>query len=213
MNFLDAVKAGFKNYAQFRGTATRPEFWYWFLFTILVDLVASTFDNVINPVDPNNVNSLDSFTNTGLVSTLVSLALLLPNLTVGIRRMRDAGFSAWWLLVQAVPLVPLVITIGTFINEVVATGLLEDSSQLLMAPVYLLGAMAAASADTAYLTQLLSMFQGTFAWFGVTLLTGLAVLIFFLVIYIRPTKTFEQGNKLVAPSQAPAVNESTETTA
>jgi uncharacterized membrane protein YhaH (DUF805 family) len=213
MNFLDAVKAGFKNYAQFRGTATKPEFWYWFLFTILVNVVTSTIDSVISPAQMGDATSLESLTSSGVLNSISTLALALPTLTVGIRRMRDAGFSAWWLLLQALPIIPLGITFATFVNEIMATGLLDDPSQILLAPIYLLGAIAASASDTAYLAQIFSMFQGTLTWFGITLIVSFAVMIFFLVIYIRPTKTFEQGNKLVAPSQAQAVNESAETTA
>ncbi|MFM5904439.1 MAG: DUF805 domain-containing protein [Microbacteriaceae bacterium] len=209
MNFSQAVTAGFKNYAQFRGTATKPEFWYWFLFSILVSVVTSTIDNVISPSGMTDASSLDALSSSGMVNNIASIALALPSLTVGIRRMRDAGFSAWWLLAQGLPLIPLTMTIVTFVNEVTATGLIEDSSQLLLAPVYLLGAMAASASDPAYLEQLMTMFQGTFLWFGITLLVSLAVMIFFFVIYLRPTKTFEQGNKLVAPSQAQPVTETT----
>lgn len=209
MNFSQAVTAGFKNYAQFRGAATKPEFWYWFLFSILVSVVTSTIDNVISPSGMTDASSLDALSSSGMVNNIASIALALPSLTVGIRRMRDAGFSAWWLLAQGLPLIPLTMTIVTFVNEVTATGLIEDSSQLLLAPVYLLGAMAASASDPAYLEQLMTMFQGTFLWFGITLLVSLAVMIFFFVIYLRPTKTFEQGNKLVAPSQAQPVTETT----
>jgi light-regulated signal transduction histidine kinase (bacteriophytochrome) len=44
MDFVGAIKAGFLNYVNFRGTATRPEFWYWFLFTTLVGIVTSALE-------------------------------------------------------------------------------------------------------------------------------------------------------------------------
>jgi len=85
MDFVGAVRAGFKNYVNFRGTATRPEYWYWVLFTALVSIVANAIDR------------------TGSLSGLFSLATLLPGLGVTVRRLRDAGFfldmaiasSAW----------------------------------------------------------------------------------------------------------------------
>jgi uncharacterized membrane protein YhaH (DUF805 family) len=38
MNFLDAVKICFVKYAYFKGCASRPEFWWWFLFTVIASL-------------------------------------------------------------------------------------------------------------------------------------------------------------------------------
>lgn len=46
MDFVGAIKAGFKNYVNFRGTATRPEYWYWVLFTFLVSLVLGAFESL-----------------------------------------------------------------------------------------------------------------------------------------------------------------------
>ncbi|NCA08394.1 MAG: DUF805 domain-containing protein [Micrococcales bacterium] len=43
MDFVGAIKAGFKNYANFRGVASRPEYWYWILFITLASLVGSAF--------------------------------------------------------------------------------------------------------------------------------------------------------------------------
>src|SRR5262249_7708273 len=44
MTFSDAISSGFRNYVGFSGRAARSEFWYWILFTILVDIVASMID-------------------------------------------------------------------------------------------------------------------------------------------------------------------------
>ena len=38
MGFGDAVKLGFSNYANFSGGACRSEFWYWFLFVIILNI-------------------------------------------------------------------------------------------------------------------------------------------------------------------------------
>jgi uncharacterized membrane protein YhaH (DUF805 family) len=82
MDFVGAIKSGFSNYTNFRGAASRPEYWYWALFTFLASVVGTSLDMFI-PF---------SFAN------LFSVATLLPSLAVSVRRLRDAGFSWTWFL-------------------------------------------------------------------------------------------------------------------
>lgn len=113
LTFVDAVADGFRQWRNTVGTATRPTFWYWFLFTVLVSLVATTLDSVLLPPSSLVVpDSLDTFTGNQVrgildttlneslwtLGTAVTLWLFIPTLTVTIRRFRDAGSSvilAW----------------------------------------------------------------------------------------------------------------------
>jgi len=36
MNFIEAIKTCFTKYGEFKGCASRPEYWWWFLFTIVI---------------------------------------------------------------------------------------------------------------------------------------------------------------------------------
>lgn len=80
MNFGQAISVCLSKYATFTGRASRPEFWWFFLFQILISLAASMLGDA--------------------VAGLVSLGLLLPSLAVGTRRLHDIGKSGWWQLIM-----------------------------------------------------------------------------------------------------------------
>ena len=99
MNFGTAIKTVFTKYAVFKGVASRPEYWWFVLFTVIVSSVLNVFMG--DPNDPNPVVS-------GL-SLLFSLGTLIPSLSVTVRRFHDAGFSGKWLLLYLVPIVLFVV--------------------------------------------------------------------------------------------------------
>jgi uncharacterized membrane protein YhaH (DUF805 family) len=93
MNFQDAVRTCLqRKYADFGGRARRSEFWFFALFNILVQLVAGALDAVI-------------FGSATIFGAVAALAMLLPGIAVGARRLHDTGRSGWWLLIAFVPLI------------------------------------------------------------------------------------------------------------
>ncbi len=104
MSFQDAVRTSLtQKYADFNGRARRSEFWYFFLFTVIVSIVASVIDRIIG--------TNDMFSNNGLVGTIASLALLVPSLAVGARRLHDTDRSGWLQLLALIPLVGIILLI------------------------------------------------------------------------------------------------------
>ncbi|MBL4805477.1 MAG: DUF805 domain-containing protein [Alphaproteobacteria bacterium] len=91
-DFAYAITKGFTWYVNFKERSARYEFWYWTLFSFLVNLVAGLADG-----------SLLSG-GSGLASSIVSLGLLLPGLAVSVRRMHDIGRTGWWVLINFIPL-------------------------------------------------------------------------------------------------------------
>lgn len=100
MDFQTAIRTCFQKYATFEGRATRPEFWWWVLFTILIGLAA----NIIDVYALGTTE--DQFQ---LLSALVSLGILLPNLAVTARRLHDIGRSGWWMLIVLIPILGFLI--------------------------------------------------------------------------------------------------------
>lgn len=108
MDFTTAIRTCLSKYADFSGRARRSEYWYFFLFNILVSLVASVLDNILGT---------DMGTGSGVIGGLASLALLLPSLAAGVRRLHDISRSGWWILVGLIPLVGWIILIIWFVQD------------------------------------------------------------------------------------------------
>ncbi|HEY5799015.1 MAG TPA: DUF805 domain-containing protein [Burkholderiaceae bacterium] len=87
MTFQDAVKICFNKFADFNGRASKPEFWWFFLFSFGGNLILSQFSSVLG--------------------FLFSLAVLVPSLAVGARRLHDTDKSGWLQLLH------LIVFVGT----------------------------------------------------------------------------------------------------
>lgn len=101
MTFGESISRCFSKYADFNGRAAKPEFWWWMLFIFLASLAAG----VISPV----------------LSSLFSLATLLPCLAVTTRRLHDVGRSGWWQLIVLVPLIGWIVLIYWCVQDSRAT--------------------------------------------------------------------------------------------
>lgn len=88
-----------KKYAEFSGRARRQEYWMFFLFNFLAGLALSIVDIVLG---------------TGALSGLYNLAIIIPSLAVGARRLHDTDRSGWWQLIALIPLIGAIILLVFF---------------------------------------------------------------------------------------------------
>ena len=88
----DAISVCFKKYATFSGRASRSEYWFFYLFYIIIYVIGMV------------VEISAGITN---LSTLFILPILLPQLAVSVRRMHDTDHSGWFLLVPIYNLILL----------------------------------------------------------------------------------------------------------
>jgi len=95
MNYYVTV---LKNYAVFSGRARRAEYWYFVLFNIIINILLAIFSNVIGD-------------NIGILGLLYALAVLIPAIAVGVRRLHDTNRSGWWLLISLIPLIGAIVII------------------------------------------------------------------------------------------------------
>jgi uncharacterized membrane protein YhaH (DUF805 family) len=107
ITFVEAVKSGFLKFRVFKGTSSRPEYWYFVLFTLLLTIVLGTVEAVIwPPVQTEDL--MEALQQPTPLSNVAALVLLVPSLAVTSRRIRDAGWSGKWLLTLLLPVIPFV---------------------------------------------------------------------------------------------------------
>ncbi len=91
MSFQKSIEICFAKYGTFQGKATRSEYWWFFLFLILMGAVLGIVDGFMFPVRTENWG-------TGPIGLLWSLGTLIPSIAVGARRLHDTNRSGWWQL-------------------------------------------------------------------------------------------------------------------
>ena len=85
VGFFEAAKLFFSNYGNFSGRARRSEYWWASVFTGIVS-------GILTYVLP-------------MLSGIWGLVILVPSLSISIRRLHDIGKSGWWYLMLCVPVV------------------------------------------------------------------------------------------------------------
>ena len=85
-SFQEAFLRFWKKYVVFRGRASRSEFWWWMLASFAIQVVLSTL------VDASNDHL-------SFLSSLWSLAILVPSIALSVRRLHDINKPGWWLAI------------------------------------------------------------------------------------------------------------------
>lgn len=91
-----------RQYADFTGRARRMEYWMFTLVNIIITLVLVLLDYGLG---------------TGFLNTIYSLAVFVPSIAVGARRLHDIGRSGWWQLLYLIPLIGAIILIVWFATD------------------------------------------------------------------------------------------------
>ena len=97
MTFVDSVRICFTKYADFSGRATRPEFWWWALFTLVGGIVLGVVSEKL--------------------SAAFFLATLLPYFAVTSRRLHDTDRSGWLQLIGLIPIIGWIVVIVWLAQE------------------------------------------------------------------------------------------------
>ncbi|MEO6113854.1 MAG: DUF805 domain-containing protein [Sphingomicrobium sp.] len=108
MTPIDWATLPLKKYAEFTGRASRSEYWWFYLLIIIVYVVAMIVDSVIG-----TDQALGPY---GIVMAISMLALLIPSIAAGIRRLHDTDRSGWWLLIAFIPLIGVIVLLVFFVS-------------------------------------------------------------------------------------------------
>jgi uncharacterized membrane protein YhaH (DUF805 family) len=90
-----------KKYAVFSGRARRKEYWFFFLFSMIVTIALVVLDIATEGLSPE--------AGMGSFSGIYTLAVLLPGLAVTVRRLHDTERTGWWLFIALIPLIGAIV--------------------------------------------------------------------------------------------------------
>jgi uncharacterized membrane protein YhaH (DUF805 family) len=97
-----------KKYVVFSGRARRKELWMFTLISTVISIILSFIDRAIGT---------DTSNSSGLLQGIYGLAVLLPSIAVGIRRLHDTDRSGWWLLIGLIPIIGWIVLIVFYVQE------------------------------------------------------------------------------------------------
>jgi uncharacterized membrane protein YhaH (DUF805 family) len=107
MGFGEAVGAFFGRYFDFQGRSRRSEYWFTYLFLMIVVLVAYAAMFAF-------AGSAGGEALFGLIAGVLGLfylAILIPSIAIAVRRLHDTDRSGWWLLIGIIPFGGIVLLI------------------------------------------------------------------------------------------------------
>ncbi|OTG83887.1 DUF805 domain-containing protein [Acinetobacter sp. ANC 4648] len=90
-NPIDWFVKCLKNYTNFSGRARRKEFWFFVLIQFIILVIAQIIDSILHLKM--------------VIYSIAALALFIPSLAVGVRRLHDINRSGWWYLIAFIPLI------------------------------------------------------------------------------------------------------------
>ena len=172
MGFINAIKSGFRNYFKFAGVANRPEYWYWFLFNLLLAGIGYLLSEWVQ------------------LWAFQVLVLFIPTLSVTVRRLRDAGYSWAWLLLKVPAIIPFLIGMVVYYGAIFRLGLGAGFSIL---------AGDADQANTQLNLARNELVAGFWTMIFSMLYMAGSFLLVWGFFTTRKSKSFEEGNKRVPP--------------
>lgn len=176
MNFPHAVRLGLSQYARFAGRASRSEFWYFYLFYLLMDVGCSLLDRGLLQVAYGQ----------GPITLINALVLLLPFISVQCRRLHDIDKRAWLLLKWYAPFL-------------IVSGLLLAHALLIMLIALMMKVIPNASDLLSALFFLVSFYQQPFFIPVALILVGLSALAPTLAMLIFSLRKGTVGDNRFGP--------------
>ena len=93
----------FRHYADFKGRATRSNYWLFILFNTIAAIAIIILESLVGLADP--------LTGIGPIYSLYALGVIIPATAVAARRLHDIGKSGWMMLWTLLPLIGFIMLI------------------------------------------------------------------------------------------------------
>lgn len=97
MQFQESIKTCLSKYADFKGRASRSEYWWFVLFNLIVQAAAAALSENL--------------------SYAIAIGFFLPSIAAGVRRLHDKDKSGWWMLLHFVPLIGAIVLLVWFCQK------------------------------------------------------------------------------------------------
>ena len=97
-----------KKYAVFNGRARRKEYWMFFLCNLIIGFLLGIIEGILG---------ISSQGDQSILANIYMLAVLLPSLAVGARRLHDTNRSGWWLLISFVPIIGAIVLLVFLVQD------------------------------------------------------------------------------------------------
>ena len=94
MNFIESIKTCYKKFFDFSGRASKSEYWWFQLYTIIIYGMQFVFQGDLV-----------------LVFSILVIANIIPLYAAGVRRLHDTDKSGWMVLISVIPLIGLYIIV------------------------------------------------------------------------------------------------------
>lgn len=101
-----------RKYTVFSGRSRRKEFWMFSLISGIIALGLAFIDIALGLDFGSDFGAVS-----GVLSSLYSLGVLVPNVAVTVRRLHDTGRSGWWVLISFIPLVGLIVLLIFMVQD------------------------------------------------------------------------------------------------
>lgn len=99
---VEATKEFFTKYATFKGRTTRKNFWFAVLGIFIISFLLGIVCGILQ-----GITGSESITS--IVTLIWELALIVPSIAIGVRRLHDINKSGWWYFISFVPFVGSII--------------------------------------------------------------------------------------------------------
>lgn len=119
MGLKEAVVSVFSKYATFSGRATRSEYWFFYLFNVIMCLGLVAVCAILGAIFKGAAGAVGGYTVGTILYWIYALAAFIPNLAVSVRRLHDtgrSGFNLFWVFLPVIGAILLLVYFVTASN-------------------------------------------------------------------------------------------------